>query len=365
VRVSPEPGYARMMRDPQETVVPEETLRKMVEWAATGAGLRAPAAPQSFPPQALLGTTTPSRRATVRERAFQFGPGGRLFGIVTEPTSRPAAGGRPALLFLNVGANHHVGPNRMYVTTARDLAALGYLCFRFDVAGLGDSRSAPGAKENRLYSKDSVGDVKAAMDFIQEQYSIQRFALSGLCSGAYLAFHTTVEDPRVVAQVLMNPQTFEWKEGDSLELSTRNSFLSTRHYVRALFEPRVWRRMAVGQVNVGLVAKVLRDRLVVRSFGGLRDLAARATMRRQELSEVARAFQAVSDRGVETLLIFSFSDGGLDMIETHLGSEGRRMKGRKNFRLTIVDGADHTFTPIDSQVRVRGLIVRHVVSRLR
>jgi pimeloyl-ACP methyl ester carboxylesterase len=269
------------------------------------------------------------------------------------------------MLFLNVGANHRVGPNRMYVTTARDLAALGYLCFRFDVAGLGDSKIAPGSRENRLYSKDSVGDVKSAMDFIQDQYSISRFALAGLCSGAYLAFHTCVEDPRVVAQVLMNPQTFEWKEGDSLELSTRNSFLSTRHYLRALFEPEVWRRMATGQVNVALVAKVLRDRLVVRSVGGLRSLAARATMRRQELSEVARAFQSVSDRGVETLLIFSFSDGGLDMIETHLGGEGRRMKGRRNFRLTIVEGADHTFTPIDSQVRVRGLIVRHVVSRLR
>jgi pimeloyl-ACP methyl ester carboxylesterase len=365
VRLAAEPGYARMMRDPQETIVPGETLEKMVEWAGEGVELQPLPAPQSMPPGPVFHTTTPGRRASVLERAVRFGPGNRLFGVVTEPIANSSQATRPAVLFLNVGANHHVGPNRMYVTTSRDLAAYGYLCFRFDVSGLGDSKITPGAKENRLYSKDSVGDVKRAMDFIQEQYSVGRFALAGLCSGAYLAFHTCVEDPRVVAQILMNPQTFEWKDGDSLELSTRNNLLSTRHYLRALFEPSVWRRMVKGQVNVSLVVNVLRDRLVSRSIGGLRSLAARATMRREELSEVAQAFEAASDRGVDTLLIFSFSDGGLDMIESHLGSEGRRMKGRKNFRLAIVDGADHTFTPIDSQLRVRRLIVRHVVSRLR
>jgi hypothetical protein len=66
----------------------------------------------------------------------------------------------------------------------------------------------------------------------------------------------------------------------------------------------------------------------------------------------------MSDRGVESLLIFSFDDGGLDMIEKHLGSEARKMRGRENFRLAIVEHADHTFTPVGSQLTVRALIVQ-------
>jgi hypothetical protein len=62
------------------------------------------------------------------------------------------------------------------------------------------------------------------------------------------------------------------------------------------------------------------------------------------------------------LLLFSFNDGGLDMIESHLGRDVRKMRGRKNFHFEIVEGADHTFTPVDSQARVHDLLVRHATT---
>jgi pimeloyl-ACP methyl ester carboxylesterase len=362
VQVLSAPGYARMMRDPQDTVVPDESLEAMIDWLleAPSASVHPPSRPEHS--STLLVASSTARKTAVRERAVQFGPGRRLFGIVSEPTSEGVATGRPAVLLLNVGANHRVGPNRMYVTTGRDLAAFGYYCLRLDVGGLGDSKIAPGAQENRLYSKDSVGDVKAAMTFLSERYQVRRFVLVGLCSGAYLAFHTCVEDPRVVGQVLLNPQTFEWKEGDSLELSTRNNFLSTRHYVRSLLEPAAWKRALRGELHLGPVARVLRERMIARTIDGLRSVAALARNEAEPLSEVARAFRAMSDRGVESLLVFSFNDGGIDMIEKHLGSGARKMRHKKNFRLEIVEDADHTFTPIESQRTVRELILRDVIS---
>ena len=364
VRVEPAPGYARMMRDPQDTVVPDETLERMIDWlleAEYPGPLPPPVAERG---STLLTASVSAGASSVRERAVQFGAGGRLFGIVTEPAGETIANDRPAIIFLNVGANHRVGPNRMYVSMARQVAALGYYCLRFDVGGLGDSKIAPGAPERRMYSKDSVGDVKAAMTLLGETHHVRRFVLVGLCSGAYLAFHTCVEDPRVVGQVLLNPQTFEWKEGDSLELSTRSSFLSTRYYARSLSSLPVWRRALRGEVHLGRVARVLGKRLGARTIAGLRDIVARARNEAEPLTEVARAFRTMSDRGVDSLLIFSFNDGGLDMIEKHLGSDAGRMRDRKNFRLEIVDGADHTFTPIESQRTVRDLIVREVSGHL-
>ena len=363
-KLATEPGYAKMMRDPQDTVVPHATLDAMIAWLAEAPEPPPPAHAPREEHATVMTATTPSGRR-VREEALQFGDGERLFGILTEPTDRAPRSDLPTLLFLNVGANHRVGPNRMYVSLARDLATRGYLGFRFDVAGLGDSRIAPGARENRLYSKDSVVDVKAAMDFLERTRDRRRFVLLGLCSGAYLAFHTAVEDPRVVGQVLLNPQTFEWKEGDSLELSMRKSFMSTRFYARAAFDPTVWGRVLRGRVNVRGIAGVLRERLLTQARSSAETWTARLRGRTGPSTEIERAFVAMSDRGVESLLVFSFNDGGLDMIEKHLGPNVRKVRHRKNVYFEIVDGADHTFTPIGSQHTLHDIVTRYVTGAFR
>jgi alpha-beta hydrolase superfamily lysophospholipase len=362
VRVALEPGYERMMRDPQDTVVPIGTFDKMIDWLdeADYPGARAVIAGPASTSMTTLAATT---NAVVRERSIQFGPAGRLFGILSEPGDGSAHPARPAIVLLNVGANHRVGPNRMYVALARDLASLGYVSLRFDVSGLGDSAGGPGSLGARLYSKDSVGDVKTAMSLVTELCGQKRFVLVGLCSGAYLAFHTCVEDPRVVGQVLLNPQTFEWREGDTLDLSMRKSFLSTRYYLRALFEPHVWKRGLRGQLNVLGIAGILRERLAVRVKIAVDAVRARALGQNRQQTEIERAFRATTDRGVESLLVFSFNDGGIDMIEKHLGPDARTMHGSRRFRFEIVDGADHTFTPIDSQTVLHDLLIRHIVER--
>jgi alpha-beta hydrolase superfamily lysophospholipase len=363
VTVAREPGYAGMVLHPEETVVPGATLDKMVEWLLWPSySVARQRVAKSAP--AVLEALSPARKATVRESAVRFGPARRLFGIVAESSAtRSASADRPAILFLNVGANHRIGPNRMYVGLARDLAALGYTSLRFDLEGLGDSSAAPGARENRLYSKDSVVDVKAAMTMLAETRRIDRFVLVGVCSGAYLAFHTCVEDPRVIGQMLINPQTFDWKEGDSLELSTRKSMHSSRYYLQLLIDPKTWKRTLQGKVHVKAIARTLAERLAAQSTAVLRGLAAKAIRRAEPLSEIARAFRTVSERKVESLLVFSFMDGGLDMIEQHLGRGAAKMRKRPNFSLQIVPDADHTFTSVDAQRRVHDLIVQSVLAR--
>ena len=351
------PGYARMMRDPQDTIVPFATLDAIVDW------LREPAAPEHVARGAEVRSTVltawgQATRRQVREEPFYFGDGGHLFGILTEPDTASARRGGPALVFLNVGANHRVGPNRMYVSLARDLAALGYLGFRFDVAGLGDSASPDGVLENTLFSKGSVRDVEAAVTFLTLVRDVQRVVVVGLCSGAYLGFHAASTDPRVAGQILINPLTFEWKEGDSLEPSTRRDYKSTRYYLRALLNPKVWAQALRGGVDVRGVAGVLRERFVERACAALEEVTARWRGRPVPRTEVARTFGAMSDRGVESFLVFSSTDGGLDMIEKHLGHGAGKMRGRSNVRLAIIEGADHTFTLARSRHELYNLISR-------
>jgi pimeloyl-ACP methyl ester carboxylesterase len=189
---------------------------------------------------------------------------------------------------------------------------------------------------------------------------VDRVVLAGVCSGAYLAFHTALEDPRVAGQILVNTQTFAWREGDSLELSIRKSYKSTRYYRRAILDRGVWAQALRGEVDVRGVAGALRDRGVVRAGASIRALLARGLGRPPRRTDVERAFCALSDRGVQSLLVFASTDGGLDMIEEHLGREACRVRERRNIRLAVVEGADHTFTPQASRRELFALVTRFV-----
>jgi pimeloyl-ACP methyl ester carboxylesterase len=351
-----EPGYARMMDHPETAVVPSATLDIIVAWLRRPEAIGAPRRPvDGVRPRGLAARSHAPSRA-VREEAFSFGDGDRLFGILSE--SEEVGDNRTAVVFLNAGANHRVGPNRLYVSLARDLAARGYPAFRFDVGGLGDGGPGPGMSENRVYSKDSVADVRAAMTFLAAIRGVQRFVLVGICSGGYLAFHTSAEDARVAGQVVINPQTFEWRPGDSLQLSVRKSYKSTRYYLGALWSPSVWNLVLRGEVDVRGVAGALHKHLSARAASRLRSLMARRRDRAVPRTEVERVFRAVSDRGTRSLLVFSSNDGGLDMIEQHLGTDANSMHEHANFRLEIVEGADHTFTHAGAQRELSTLIIR-------
>jgi alpha-beta hydrolase superfamily lysophospholipase len=354
-----EPGYARMMRDPQDTIVPYAMLDTILAWV----GERrepAPTPPVVFDHSCVLTASSHATGCPVREEPVSFGDGGRLFGILTERCVQPDVCGRPAIVFLNVGANHRVGPNRMYVTLARDLAALGCLCLRFDIAGLGDSRVADGIDENMVYSTTSLGDVEAAITFLTRIRGAARVVLLGICSGAYLAFRAGLMDPRIVGEVLINPQTFERKEGDSIDLWRRPNYKSTRYYLGAMLDRGVWRQALRRGLDLRGVGRVLRERLAARAIASLDEAMASWRGRPPPRTDVEQAFRAMSDRGIKSLLVFSSNDGGLDMIEKHLGRDACKLQGGRNVELAIIAGADHTFTAIQSRRVLYSLITRFV-----
>jgi len=357
-----DPAFAKMMRDdPYDAVVPFATLDAVVAWLSEGSPLesRVPTAPG--PAAGSLSLAAREGSPAMRETPLLFGEEQRLFGVLTEPTD-PAARDRPVVCFLNVGSNSHVGPHRMNVELARDLAAQGYLTFRFDVSGLGDSGILPGKAENRIYTLDSVGDVKSAMDLLGQIRSASRFVLVGLCSGAYAAYHTAVADSRVVGQVLLSPYAFEWKEGDPVTPVSR-PLRSTRGYARAIFDKAVWLKALRGDVHFRLIAGILLVRARESLDGKLTSLSAFLRRRRRPQSEVERQFRSMGDRGLQSLVVLSFNDGGLDMIARYLGTDASRMRGEKQFVLEILQDGDHTFTNRPSRLRLREILRTYLGTR--
>lgn len=133
----------------------------------------------------------------MNEVAVLFGPDESLVGVYT-----PAEGGGDLCCLLsNAGLMPRMGPNRLNVKIARELARQGVSTLRFDLAGLGDSKANTSAVSWR---DQAVQDIRSAMDFATQRFGQRRFVIFGICSGAENALNASLADERVIASFMVD-----------------------------------------------------------------------------------------------------------------------------------------------------------------
>jgi len=137
----------------------------------------------------------------MNEVAIQFGPGGRLIGILTiagrhGDTTKPIV-----FVFLNAGLLHRPGPYRLHVRLARDLAEYGFSSMRVDLGGLGDSLAEPDMELQQSVAKD----FDEIVQLVESELGPVEIVLFGLCSGADNAIRLALEHPGVTGLVLLDP----------------------------------------------------------------------------------------------------------------------------------------------------------------
>lgn len=218
------------------------------------------------------------------EHAVTFAPAHSLVGVLTkaEIDGIPL---RPAVVFLNAGIVHRVGPNRLHVRIARELARRGFASLRFDLSGVGDS---PPRTDGLSLRAAALSDIREALDFVAAELEVSSFILVGLCSGADLAFRAALADGRVVGAVLI----------DGLPYHTlRSRFHHFVSRLARLWRSGIWRRL------------VARDGPVLRHLLAWRRSARPAAAPR--MRDVPPRPQAESDlrqlteRGMRLLLLYT------------------------------------------------------------
>jgi hypothetical protein len=162
----------------------------------------------------------------VRERAVIFGSHGGLVGVFCEPGAGPSPD-LPAAVFSNVGLHHRVGPNRVWVELARELARGGYASLRFDLSGLGDSEPR---RDTLSDSERAVLDLREALDHVERISPARRFVLVANCSGVDNLHAVAVADPRVVGAVYVDGYAY------------RNAGYAWRRQATRLFQFSRWKR---------------------------------------------------------------------------------------------------------------------------
>jgi hypothetical protein len=261
----------------------------------------------------------------VKERHVWFGATRSLSGILTEPARHEA--GRPAVLLLNAGLLHRVGPNRLHVVLARRLAAAGLPVLRFDYSGLGESEPR---RDELDIEQSSLIEGMEAMEFLETSGVADRFVPMGICSGAENAQRLARDDERVVGAVLI----------DGYAYRTRGYYL--RECARHLVSARSWRRLLARPLALrGLLGGGAGPAAPIeRNPGGL-DYERPFPPRDACLDELTR----ILARDVELFLIFT--GGGMAEFYNHprqFAETFPSLAGHPGLRLAYMKTADHTFT---------------------
>lgn len=141
------------------------------------------------------------------ERIVRLGADERVVGIVTLPAAPRQ--NMPAFLLMNAGVVHRIGPHRINVKLARQLASDGIASLRIDLSGLGDS---PASNEPQHGGQQALRDLRLGMAYLEQTQGVRRFVVFGICSGAVNGYRLALDDDRVSGLFMLDGYMFAtWK----------------------------------------------------------------------------------------------------------------------------------------------------------
>lgn len=259
----------------------------------------------------------------MNEKVLTFGHSNHLIGILGIPEIGLDNSVKSAVLFLNAGLLHHVGPYRMYVDIARKLTSHGLFTFRFDISGIGDS-TLP--QLGKIDPDQNIKDIQSAMDLLENQHGINKFKLIGLCSGADDSHKVGINDPRITDMVLL----------DTYGYPTLNFYI--HDYLPFFTHPRKWLpklfRFTKKFIKSHVKEKhtsVNKEPIYIRNF--------------PPRNQIENEINLLTNRGVRLLYIYS---GGVPIYYNY-AKQFRDMfpnVDHKKIDLLYFAKADHTYTQI-------------------
>ena len=258
-------------------------------------------------------------------------PLGRDRILVAIASQSHAGFARPAVVLVNAGVIHRVGPHRLHVRLARRLAEAGHLAVRMDLSGIGDSDPLP---ERLSFRASSVADIRTAADHLTTAASTAAIIVFGICSGADNALAAAEADPRIVGLVLVDPPCYATP-------GSRNRALRAR-----LRDPQAWR---------GLPGRLLGRWRERPPTDGSADAQAANAGRLPPPQEVyGRQLETLVERGVRILSVYTAAQGARYNHPEQLFEWFPTLRGRLDVHYFA--DANHTLTELSKQAAFIDLV---------
>lgn len=291
----------------ERAVVPAALVGEVVSWLTGVVGQdshrRAEAGLVAAAPADGTATELAWQTGHVREQAVVLA-GKRLVGVLGGPVGAPNPD--TVVVFLNSGAEHHVGPGRAWVEFARHLNLAGVATLRLDFSGWGESvfGAEPPA---RPYAATGVEDTWAVAASLRER-GYRRVLVVGLCSSAYVALQAGLGSG-IDGVYALNPQLY-WRPGDPDQMTVA--------------EALVWRADRIRREVLGRRYRLwsLLDVVGMRSASG-------------------RWLSALRRRDSPIRLVFAAGDIGLNHLNDRSSRRLARALAGGSVALGVIPDVDH------------------------
>lgn len=189
-----------------------------------------------------------------------------IYGIwhCTEP-GKKSLNRNVAIIFLHGWSGHRPGPHDMLVKLARCLAADGYDCFRFDFRGKGYSQG----DRKHTNNHSMMEDLEAVLQFVNNALNDPAIVLTGICSGAKLAFYYARNGNLPVTHVIDLSSPVLRQQEVSSALAVNQVKNTTKQYINKAFSRETWQRLMNGEIHFSMVWRNISKPLS-RLFAGKR-----------------------------------------------------------------------------------------------
>lgn len=355
-------GFGNMFAEPHLSVAPQPIVELVRDWLVKDAQPRVPyPKPLSQPDGAVPAGATVriGKDGLVEEIArYKRGADGLLFSIETR-----SVGSRPDptwLVFLTGRAVRHVGPNRIWVRYARELAKQGFATLRLDGRSVGDSDGdGNGLMPNEEYYQAHIyDDIEDVMQQATAQ-GARQFFMSGICSGATAAYQVAWRRADVRGIVLLNLLQLKT---DSEEDHDRMFDQVGKFVLRkdVLLNPASYKRLWKQGLPVKIREMAFSRAMLLAPLAKVRAAAKRLLGRPDEPSYIVRGYNELADKPVEIDMFLSDSRS-MSFIDRHFGADLAKLNPK--VRVHRVYQADHTIQPLFAQDRFFALL-REAITRV-
>ena len=344
-------GFNKMFDQPHLSIAPLEIFALMRDWLAKDVAERAPHPPSTAKVDGELpdGASTRIGAGGLIEETVRYkqGGGGLLFSVETRPVGRAA---NPTWLILLTGrAVRHVGPNRIWVRLARELALKGFASLRLDGRSVGDSDGeGNGLMPNEEYYQEHIyDDIENVMEIATAQ-GAKQFLMTGICSGATASYQIAWRRDDVRAIVLLNLLQLRHDAEDD-ESALFQQVLKFALRKELWLNPESYRKILKGKVPPQIKEAIFSGAVVMTTLRKIKSLLVRVTKPSAgpQESYIVRGFNELAKKPVEIDIFLSDGDLSVNFIERHFGADHAKLD--RGIRVHRVYHADHTIRPLHAQ----------------
>lgn len=249
------------------------------------------------------------------------------------------ADGTTGLLIVSGGNEIRSGAHAGMAALAAAVAAAGHPVMRYDRRGIGDSTG-----ENAGF-ESSADDIAAAVEAMRARVpSLTRLVAFGNCDAAS-ALALFGPAAGIDALILANMWTLETEsdEADETEAAATMTAGAIRsRYLAKLKDPRELWRLASGGVNIGKLARGLKQ----------------ATAKAEVTGLASRLGQALADMPLPTKLLVAEHDRTALWFLEHWDSEAfTPARTNPNLKMAQLDSGSHSFATEDDKAWLRARIL--------